>query len=55
MTATQLAKAKRATPEYKTWKRSVIAAMRILKANGQDASVLATCPDSYSFYLKLKF
>jgi hypothetical protein len=55
MTATQLAKANRSTPEYKLWVKALRAVMKDFKAKGVAFDHLATCPDSYALYLKVKY
>jgi hypothetical protein len=54
MTATQMAKIRRSTPEFKAMVKATRAAMLDLKAKGLDFDHLAVCPDTYQLYLKVK-
>lgn len=55
MTGTQRAKQRKATPEYKAWRIQKRREMLDAHAKGIDVSTLATCPDSYSIALKIKY
>lgn len=55
MTGTQIAKTKRQTPEYKGMIKAITIQMKNLKKQGLEFDHLATCPDTYALFLKIKY